>query len=123
VTPSTRKALEPQDSRNLPAKPTLVTTPPIDRAHRAVLEERVRRLTAALREDTPVEGSLLGRVKGALVLGRLSYYVYLVCCALVLAGVWLSAGDFSVLHPWRSLAGPPRLGLLSVLTPGPAAAA
>jgi hypothetical protein len=78
----------------------------------------VRQLTAALRREAPAEGSLLARVEGAVVLGRLSYYVYLASSALVLTGLWLSAGSFPVLHIWRGLVSPARLGLLSILAGG-----
>jgi hypothetical protein len=85
---------------NIPPSAALVATPADETEQEALLEERARNLQAVLSAAHSGDDSLLARVKLALFMGTLSYYVYLAACLLMLIS---ASSDGSPGDPWSLL--------------------
>lgn len=88
---------------NLPPDATVVITPAGDPGKEAAAMERAREVEAVLRSAHADGKPLLARVGAAVVMGRASYYVYLLSCAAVLIAASAPPGAQSGLNPWRWL--------------------
>jgi uncharacterized protein (DUF2235 family) len=69
---------------NIAPDATVVFTEPTDPSHLALVERRALNVNRELTAARPEHETLSGRVKGAMLVGRLSYYVYLISCTAVL---------------------------------------
>jgi hypothetical protein len=68
---------------NLAPDATVVFTEPTEPSHLALLQRRATNVDRELTACRPEHEALAGGVKGAMVVGRLSYYTYLISCTAV----------------------------------------
>jgi hypothetical protein len=100
---------------NLAPDATVVITPTGDRAKDQAAGERAKEAMAVLRLAREGDRPLLAKVPGALLVGRLSYYVYLASCLFVVGAASAPDGWGSLAMPWVLAQGAGRLlgGLLT----------
>jgi len=88
---------------NLPGNANVVITPTGDAGKDAATLQRAKEVESVLRSAHAGEESLLTRVRGAIVMGLASYYLYAAACVFVLLAVSAPNGFRSLLTPWLVL--------------------
>jgi hypothetical protein len=85
---------------NLPANAKVVITPTGDAGKDAAALTRAKEVESVLRSAHAGEESLLTRVRTAIVMGLVSYYVYLITCIVVVIAASAPDGVRAFLNPW-----------------------
>ena len=85
---------------NLPPHAAVVITPTGDPDKDAAADHRARAVQAVLASAHGGGASLLSRVKGDILMGRLAYYVYVATCVVFLAAASAPEDGTSVFNPW-----------------------
>lgn len=88
---------------NLPPAATVLITPTGDADKDATADQRAREVEEALKSAHADGRPLLAHVGTAIVLGRASYYVYLLSCVAVLVAAAAPPGEQSMIHLWPFL--------------------
>jgi uncharacterized protein (DUF2235 family) len=88
---------------NIPANSRVVFTPEENAQQEVFMQQRAKNVEGVLAASGAGDDTLLARVSGAVVVGRLSYYVYLATCTLVLIAASGPGGVMSLLNPAKLL--------------------
>jgi len=87
---------------NIPSDARVVTTPAGNTAADAAMGQRVKQAETVLCQQHGRTPSLLVRIRGAILVGLLSYYIYLFTCAVMLIAAATPPGAWAISDPLAS---------------------
>ena len=90
---------------NLAGNANVVITPTGDNARDAHSKARALAVQAVLQSAHQTGSSLLSLVRGTILIGRISYWVYVLSCLAVLVAASVLENGGSLLNPWTALRG------------------
>ena len=90
---------------NLARNAKVVITPTGDDAQDAHSKARALAVQAVLQSAHQTGSSLLSRVGGTILIGRISYWLYVLSCVAVLVAASILENGGSLLNPWTALKG------------------
>jgi len=94
---------------NLPHDSKVIITPTGERDKDEALSERAREVEAVLGSQPSGGASLLSRVESEIVVGHISYYLYVLVCVIVVIAASAPEGAATLIWPWRLLMNAGRL--------------